>query len=244
MKGMTGANGSPPVPLFIRPVASHTDDVHPARACLLALLVLGAAGCDDSEPPRAHAASQAETPAVWPPRVGEPYPDLHLVDQTGHVTPLSAFKGHVLLVEMIGMTCPACHGFSGAKRDGTFGGVGSDGGLPSIDELLPQYARGVKLPNDDLILVQILLFDMKMGAPTADDARAWAAHFHRDAAKHQYVLAGGPALHNDASYVMVPGFQLVDRKFVLRWDATGHTPRHNLYTELLPAIPSILEEHS
>ena len=33
---------------------------------------------------------------------------------------------------------------------------------------------------------------------------------------------------------MVPGFQLVDRRFVLRWDATGHSPRHNLYTELLP----------
>jgi hypothetical protein len=152
-----------------------------------------------------------------------------------------SLKGRVLLVEMIGMTCPACQGFSGAKLRGTFGGVDSDGGLPSIDDLLVQYARGASL-GDDLVLVQILLFDMKMGAPNADDARAWAAHFHRDAAKHQYVLAGGPALHNQASYVMVPGFQLVDRRFMLRWDATGHTPRHNLYTELLPAIPAILQE--
>jgi hypothetical protein len=224
--------------------ASHRtlDDVHPAGACLLAALVICAAACGNGEPAAARAEAPAEAPAPWPPRVGEPYPDLHLVDQTGHVTTLSEFEGHVLLVEMIGMTCPACQGFSGAKRDGLFGGGTSDGGLPSIDELLPQYARGVHLPSDDLILVQILLFDMQMGAPTPDDARAWAAHFHRDVTKHQYVLAGGPALHNQASYVMVPGFQLVDRHFVLRWDATGHTPRHNLYTELLPAIPSILEE--
>jgi hypothetical protein len=56
------------------------------------------------------------------------------------------------------------------------------------------------------------------------------------------VLAGGPALRNQASYVMVPGFQLVDRKFVLRWDATGHNPRHDLYRELLPEIPKLLRE--
>ena len=149
----------------------------------------------------------------------------------------------MLLVEMIGMTCPACQGFSGAKKLGTFGGVDSDGGLTAIDELVPQYAPGVSFPSDELVFVQILLFDMQMGAPTAGDARAWADHFHRDAAKHQYVLAGGPALHNQASYVMVPGFQLVDRDFVMRWDATGHNPRHNLYRELLPAIPKMLAEH-
>jgi hypothetical protein len=198
--------------------------------------------CGNDTPTAVQAAPQPEAPSPWPPRVGEAYPDLRLVDQTGSTTSLSSFKGRVLLVEMIGMTCPACQGFSGAKKVGTFGGVGSDGGLPAIDELVPQYATGVKFPSDDLVFVQILLFDMQMGAPGAADARAWAEHFHRDAAKHQYVLAGGPALHNNASYVMVPGFQLVDRKFVLRWDATGHNPRHNLYRELLPALPGILAE--
>ncbi len=212
-----------------------------AHAALLATLVLVVAACDRGETPLAQAASQAEAPTVWPPRVGEAYPDLHLIDQTGRVTALSSFEGSVILVEMIGMTCPACQGFSGAKRLGTFGGVESDGGLPAIDELVPQYARGVTFPSDDLVFVQILLFDMKLGAPTGDDARAWAQHFGRDVAKHQYVLAGGPALHNDASFVMVPGFQLIDRRFVLRWDATGHSPRHNLYTQLLPAIPALLK---
>jgi hypothetical protein len=210
---------------------------------MLLALVLVAAACGDDASQVAQAAPPPEAPSPWPPRVGETYPDLRLVDQTGRVTSLSSFKGRVLLVEMIGMTCPACQGFSGAKKHGTFGGVDSDGGLTAIDELLRQYASGVTFPSDDLVFVQILLFDMKMGAPGAADARAWAEHFHRDAAKHQYVLAGGPALHNNASYVMVPGFQLVDRRFVLRWDATGHNPRHNLYRELLPALPKILQEH-
>ncbi|HXJ37134.1 MAG TPA: hypothetical protein VMS22_24160 [Candidatus Eisenbacteria bacterium] len=216
--------------------------VRHAHAALLAALVLVATACGHDDTAAARPASQTEAPSVWPPRVGEPYPDLHLVDQTGRLTALSSFKGSVILVEMIGMTCPACQGFSGAKRLGTFGGVESDGGLPAIDELVPQYARGVTFPSDDLVFVQILLFDMKLGAPTEDDARAWAQHFGRDVAKHQYVLAGGPALHNDASFVMVPGFQLIDRRFVLRWDATGHSPRHNLYTQLLPAIPALLKD--
>jgi len=207
---------------------------------VLVALALAAAGCDRSELAEAHAAASSEAPSVWPPRLGEPYPDLHLVDQSGQVRALSSFKGRLLLVEMVGMTCPACQGFSGAERLGTFGGIGSDGGLPAIDELIPQYARDVTFPNDDIVFVQILLFDMQMGPPTADDAKAWATHFHREVAKHQYVLAGGPALHNQASYVLVPGFQLVDREFVLRWDATGHSPRHNLYRDLLPAIPDLL----
>jgi hypothetical protein len=212
-----------------------------AHAGILALALLAAA-CGSDAPSAVQAAEKPEAPVPWPPRVGEVYPDLRLVDQTGRTTSLSSFKGHVVLVEMIGMTCPACQGFSGAKKVGTFGGVDSDGGLTGIDELMSQYAPGVTFPSDDLVFVQILLFDMKMGAPTGDDARAWAEHFHRDAAKHEYVLAGGPALHNQASYVMVPGFQLVDRSFVLRWDATGHNPRHNLYRELLPAIPKIVAE--
>ena len=159
---------------FSRSGSEHTLECMPwARpsTCLLVALLLAACGRD--APRTVQAALQPDAPAVWPPRLGEPYPDLHLVDQTGHVTALSSFKGRVLLVEMIGMTCPACQGFSGAKHRGTFGGVTSDGGLPSIDDLLPQYADGVGLPREDLVLVQILLFDMSMGAPTR--RRIWTS---------------------------------------------------------------------
>jgi hypothetical protein len=41
---------------------------------------------------------------------------------------------------------------------------------------------------------------------------------------------------------MIPGFQLIDRDFVLRYDASGHRPRHDLWRELMPAIPRLIAE--
>ena len=44
----------------------------------------------------------------WPPKLNEPYPDLQLIDQEGAPTRLSDFKGRIILLEPIGMTCKAC----------------------------------------------------------------------------------------------------------------------------------------
>jgi hypothetical protein len=211
---------------------------------LLVLAALVASGCARDETVAAQAPALVYRPAVapepWPPRLGEPYPDLQLVDQTGRPFTLSSLKGSVILLEAIGMTCPACQAFAGAHRVGSFGPVEPAGGMQSIDELVPQYAKGVTFPSKDLVLVQLLLFDMKLGPPSVDDARAWAEHFHRDRTRFQVVLAGGPGLHNQASYDMVPGFQLIDRNFVLRSDATGHRPHDSLYRDLLPLVPTLI----
>jgi thiol-disulfide isomerase/thioredoxin len=212
---------------------------------LLVLVALTAPGCapDDTASARTTAVRLPDVaPDPWPPKLDERYPDLHLVDQTGQPFALSSLEGSVILLEAIGMTCPACQAFAGAHRVGSFGGIQPAGGLPSIDELVTQYARGVTFPSKDVVLVQVLLFDMELGAPTADDARAWAAHFRRNRGQYQVVLAGGPGLHNHTSYDMVPGFQLIDRHFVLRSDATGHHPRHSLYTDLLPMVPKLVAE--
>ena len=40
---------------------------------------------------------------------------------------------------------------------------------------------------------------------------------------------------------MIPGFQLVDRDFILRCDA-GNPPRQNLYQELLPMVRTVLNQ--
>ena len=56
------------------------------------------------------------------------------------------------------------------------------------------------------------------------------------------VLVGEDYLIGPASYRMIPGFQLIDRDFVLRYDATGHRPRHDIWRELMPALPSLLAE--
>jgi hypothetical protein len=187
-------------------------------------------------------AQPGRLPSMWPPKVGEPYPDLELVDQTGQLLRLSSLKGSVLLIEPVGMNCPACQSFAGAHRLGSYEGIQPQGGLPSIEELVPQYARGVSLSDDRIVYVQLLLYSMTMEAPTPEDARKWAQHFRADRARNHIVLAGTKEFIGQASYDMIPGFQLVDRNFILRVDATGHRPQHNLFSQLLPAIPRLLEE--
>jgi hypothetical protein len=179
---------------------------------------------------------------TWPPQVGEPYPDLELVDQEGHVTRLSDFRGKLILIEPIGMPCKACQAFCGGHQRGGFNGIAPQPDLPSIEEAARTYG-GFDLDDPRIVKVHLLLFNLDMQAPTVDDARAWAAHFGMDRSRNQIVLAGSPALLNEASYKMIPGLQLVDQHFTLRYDSTGRTnQRHNLYRELLPAVRKLLAQ--
>jgi hypothetical protein len=202
--------------------------------------------CGAGQCPLQVAATTATQPGravvMWPPRLGEPYPDLELIDQTGQPVRLSSFKGSVILIEPVGMNCPACQSFAGAHRLGSYEGVAPQEGLPSIEELLPKYAGGVSLSDDRIVVVQLLLYSMSMGPPTPADARQWAEHFRVDRARNHVVLAGTKELMGQASYDMIPGFHLVDRNFILRVDSTGHRPRHSLFTELLPMVPRLLEQ--
>ena len=46
---------------------------------------------------------------------------------------------------------------------------------------------------------------------------------------------------SQASYEMIPGLQLVDQDFTLRYNSTGRTnQRHDLYRELLPGVRALL----
>lgn len=76
----------------------------------------------------------------WPPKLGEPFPDLELVSHTGASVRLSDFSGKIVLVEPIGMTCAACNAFSGAGHGGGYQNVIPQENLPSIEKLLPRYA--------------------------------------------------------------------------------------------------------
>lgn len=182
----------------------------------------------------------------WPPKVGEPYPDLELIDQTGMPVRLSSFKGKVLLIEPVGMNCPACQAFAGAHKIGAFQGITPQRGLPSIEEALPKYAGGITLSDPRIVYVQLLLFNMSLMPTTPEDAKAWAQHFKRDRSKNQIVLAGGPeflkAERRQASYNLIPGFHLVDKDFILRSNATGHQPQHDLWRQLFPMVPALVAE--
>ncbi len=187
-----------------------------------------------------------EQPAhAWPPVKGEPYPDLALEDHEGRTVRLSGLRGKVLVIEPIGIACPACNAFAGAEARGGFRGAGVQTGLGSIDEHLSRWASTSLGVEPDLVLVQLLLFDTSSSVgnpPTAEDAREWAEHFRLDQRKNVIVLRGTRALANGGGYAMVPGFQVVDRKGVLRFDGSGHSPADDPYRAVLGSIPDLLRE--
>ncbi len=178
--------------------------------------------------------------AVWPPKVGEPFPDIVFTNYDGRKIRMSDFAGKVVLAEPIGMTCPACNGFSGGQTRGGVGDIVPQQGLYSIEQYLPAFGGGVTLDNRNVVLVQIMLYDLYEDAPDMEDVRVWAEHFGFDRNPNVYVVFSEHDLRGLASYLMIPGFHLVDRQSVVRYDATGHWPEHDLYTELLPAVPQLL----
>lgn len=180
----------------------------------------------------------------WPPAVGEAYPDLQLIDHTGKPRRLSSFKGKTILIEPIGMSCQACQSFSGGRQKGPFDGVSPQPNLDSIENYLPRFSGGITLDDPRLVYVQLLLFNMEMEAPTPEDVQRWAKHYGFYPRKNIYVMAGTPEMITEASYQMVPGFQLVDRNFVLRADSTGHRPKNDLYQSLLPMVPTLFAEQA
>jgi hypothetical protein len=190
-------------------------------------------------------ANQNSTSALgfaWPPIIDQPFPDIELMSHTGEMIKLSSFKGKVILVEPIGMTCPACNAFSGAPNVGAYEGQSYQQNLAPIETLLPQYAEGISLNDPGIVLVQLILYDLSLKTPTASDARRWAQHFGLDQKQNVYVLAGDGRYINQASYDMIPGFFLIDQNFILRSDSTGHRPKYNLYSHLLPKVSELLEQ--
>jgi hypothetical protein len=191
------------------------------------------------------APAEAKPDHIWPPRVGERYPNLRLRTASGERVDLESLAGKVILVEPIGMDCPACNAFAGGNRPGRggFQGVQPQGGLPSIDEMLDQYAGGLSLDDDRIALVHLLLYRPgRDGPPKLETAKLWAKHFGIEESENVLVLVGEPYLIGPASYNMIPGFQLIDSNFVLRFDASGHHPKHSIWRDLLPAVASLLDE--
>lgn len=178
--------------------------------------------------------------AQWPPRLGQSYPDLTLIDQRGKTFRISDYKGKVIIIEPIGMNCPACQAFSGAHEVGSYKNNDVQSGLPSIKKLMPRYANDISLPHKDIVFIQLLLYDMKLEAPTAQDAKDWAKHFGFKKGDNEIVAISTSDMRSNASYKLIPGFQLIDKDFVLRSDSTGHHPRDSLYKTLLPMVPSLL----
>jgi hypothetical protein len=190
-------------------------------------------------------AAAAAKPGIefWPPRQGERYPNLTLYDHRGQLVSLTSLRGKVILLEPVGMTCEACQSLSGAGKVGCFGQQTAQAGVDALEDYFPRYTGGISLSDPRIAYVQVLLYGLDLHAPSAADAKAWAHHFKLDERPNVYVLAGTPELIGPASYAMIPGFQLIDRNFVLRAWWYGETGTgDDLWTKLLPMVPPLLDE--
>jgi hypothetical protein len=171
---------------------------------------------------------------TWPPKVGDHYPDLALMDCNGNLFHLSSLKGRVILVEPVAMSCPASQSHSGGDTLGGFLGIEPQAGIVSLDENLARFGGGLKLDNPAVAYVQVVIYNLDLKAPTVTEVKAWADHFKLTDRANVYVLVGTPAMLNQASFDMIPGLHLVDRDFVLRSEHFGHGGGSDLYRELLP----------
>lgn len=174
----------------------------------------------------------------WPPVVNQVYPEVELCDLSGNRVKLSAYAGKVILLEPIGMSCPACQAFVGGDKRGGINGVTPQAGLSSVDALLK--AQGVSASDPRLVRVQLLLYGPSLSAPTRAEAQAWSKHFDFGRRGNEVLLLGDQRYINQHSFNMIPGFQLIDKNFVLRCDACGHNPKSNMYTELIPMVGKLL----
>ena len=180
----------------------------------------------------------------WP-ALGDPYPPLSLLDPDGRVVNLSTFRGKVLLIEPIGLCCAACQAYAGGDVVGEFKTKDSHGVQPnlgSIERLFKRFARGTRWEDERIVYIQLLLYGSNTEAPTFIQAREWRAHFSPAwKQKPPVIMVGTPEMIGPNTYAMIPGFHLVDQNLILRYDSTGHSRKHDLYRELLPAIPAMLK---
>ncbi len=181
-----------------------------------------------------------QTAITWPPQYGKPYPDLALLNYDGSTVHLSDFRGKVVIIEPIGMTCPACNAFAGTEKHGAMPGI-EVGNMPSFEEDFQREIPQSSYDDPQIIHISLLLYNLSMQGPSVDDAKVWAEHFKIAGRPNHYVLAGGKELVNQASYDMIPGFHLIDKQGVLRSDAAGHTAHDSLLT-LLKMVTTLLQE--
>jgi len=178
----------------------------------------------------------------WPPNVGQFYPNVALPDQTGLVSAIADFRGKVILLEVVGMTCKACNAFAGGNEPGVggFRGISPQPGLGSIDRYAKTHV-GVSLDHPDLVFIQLVLYGMDGRSPPSEaDVRAWATHFGMDRNRNEVVLTGDQRFISPETRRLIPGFHLIDRSGILR-ALSSNDPRHDrLYDGVLPKMASLL----
>jgi len=182
-------------------------------------------------------------PSPWPPVMNAAFPDIPLIDSSGAELKVSDFKGKVIIVEYIDMTSPVSHSYSGAKARGPYGGARHtfDESVSSLEETVSKENQGqLSLPNPDIIVIKIIVFNEAGQQAKVDDALAWAGHFGFTRENNYIVSVPQKDLRDKLTDKIVPGFQLIDKQFLLRVDSAGPEPKHSLQFRLVTMIPTLL----
>lgn len=179
----------------------------------------------------------------WPPVVGQFYPNIVLRDQSGQAVAISDFKGKVVLIELVGLTCKACHAFSGGNEPGAtrFRSIQPQPGLPSIERFTTSYAK-LSLEHPDVVFVQLVLYGMDGRSPPLEaDVRDWAKHFQLNRQENEYVLIGDRRFISPQTRALIPGFHLVDQSGILR-AMSSNDPRHDpLHSALVSRLAELVK---
>jgi hypothetical protein len=204
----------------------------------------GSSTTRSTAPPKHEATYNPDAPLRgWPPVVGQFYPNFVLRDQTGQSVAISDFKGKVVLIELVGLTCKACHAIAGGNEPGMtrFRGIQPQPGLPSIERYATGYAK-LSLDHPDIVFVQLVLYGMDGQTPPLEkDARDWARHFQLDPSRGEYVLIGDQRFISPQTRALIPGFHLVDQHGILR-AMSSNDPRHDpLHSSLLPRLAELVK---
>ncbi len=178
----------------------------------------------------------------WPPQINKEYPDLKLYDHIGRTFNLSQYKGRVIVIQPIGMNCPACQAYSGAHKYGPFRDNTVQEYIHSFEDIFYKYIPQLEFNDRHVIFIQLLIYNMDMDHPSMKDAINWGRHFRISSKKGHYTAVSLVDLRNQDSFKMIPGFQLIDRNFILRSDSTGHNPKDDLYYRLIPHLDEIMYE--
>lgn len=193
------------------------------------------------------AGEQPKNPSLgteWPPLMNKPYPDLDFIDSRGAPVMVKDFAEKVVLVEYIDVSAPQSQSQSGGLI------VGSS--VPSITpdtQALPfrdvfdsvtNNAQAL-LRDDNVVHVKVIIYGEGGRQALVDDAERWSTHFAYDDAPSVHVVVPQQDMRNTQTENMIAGYQLVDRKGLLRVDSAGMMPKHSLRLTLIPLAEKLLK---
>lgn len=183
-------------------------------------------------------------PDPWPPVMNKSFPEISLVDSNGQSFKLSDFSGKVIIVEYVDMNSPLSHSYSGAKTKGTYGGTRHtfDESTQSLEDMVVKENAGqLALPHPDIIVLKVVIYNEAGQQAKPEDAQAWAQHFGLTRENNYIVAVPEKDIRGYDTNQLIPGFQLIDKDFLLRVDSSGANPKHSLQFRLVTLIPTLLQ---